>query len=235
MPFTRRTRHRPRYGRGRKFIKRRRPHTARKFNITKSLNYKGVVYWKEKVAQVFAIGAATGQTAWTTTLAAKLSDIPNAPQFRSLFDMYKIIGLSYKFFPVCAAIPADITHGTTSYWTPQLALKIDYDGGADWGTTGDVWNQALEANSKVRSFTGDRPQSIYLKPKMLQKGYENSSSPADVIVIDPTRRQPWVDMRFPDTEYHGLKVAVNNPPGSLTDNSDMQCVITYYFAFRGHM
>lgn len=219
------------YKRKRYSRKRKKYSSGKKFGMTKNLNYKGVVFWKEKLAGTFAVAPNTGDTAWTTTIATRLTDLANASVFSSLFDYYKITGVKFTFFPLCSAVPITQASGVTSYWTPQIAYTTDFDGGADW--TG--WAQAMESNARVRAFTGDKTRSIYYRPKLNTKAYESPSSPADVTTIMPGNRQPWVDMRFPATEYHGLKLAINNPPSTPTDAADLQYVITYYIAFKGHL
>lgn len=197
------------------------------------MNYKGVVFWKEKVQRTYPMATNIGTTTWTDLFKFKLSDLANSGNFQNMWDYYRITGIKATFYPMSNAVPVDSAAGLQAYLNAQIACKVDLDGGAPWAS----WANALEANARVRQFTGNYPVHCYVKaPKLNYRAAESTSQPTQNVITFPSgHKQNWVDMRYDDAEYHGMQVAVHNPPNTATANSELQVVFTYYLAFKGHL
>lgn len=228
--FSRRTRYRG--GAAKAYA--RKKYAATKFAMTKRMNYKGVYFHKEKCTTIVPMTLGAGTNTSCTKLVFKLSNLNNAASFGALWDYYMITGVKVTAYPMNAAVPVVNAAGAlgSQYNTPQIAMKVDLDGGATWAN----WAQALEANAKVRQFTGDYPVSTFVRPKLTYRAAESpGTAPQNVITVPTGRRQNWVDMRYLDTEYNGLQLAIHNPPNSPTDVADLQLVFTYYVSFKGQL
>lgn len=220
-----------RYGRRRR-TNTKRQYTRRKFGMTKSLNYKGVVFWKEKYQIEIPMVVQAGTNTFCGYQSFKLGDLNNVANFQRMWDYYKITGVKVTVFPMNASVPVVNASGLSQYVTPQLAMKVDYDAGAVWQT----WQQALESSARVWQLTGDRTRKLYIKPRINQLAQETPTTPgANVVNFSSSKVQNWVDTRFDDVEYHGIQIAVHNPPNSSTDEADLQVLFTYYIAFKGHL
>lgn len=205
-----------------------------KFGMTKSLNYKGVYFHKEKCTKTIPMTLGAGTQTSCILLNFKLSDLNNSAVFSSLWDYYMITGVKITAYPMNASVPVVNAAGAlgSQYFTTQIAMKQDLDGGVPWAN----WAQALEANAKVRQFTGDYPISTYVKPKLTYRAAEQPGvAPQNVITIPTGNRQNWVDIRYDDAEYNGLQLAIHHPPNSPTDTADLQLVFSFYVAFKGKL
>ncbi len=229
MAYRRTTRRKPTQYRRRRRYNQNRRRAANKFGPTKSLNYKGVVFWKEKKNLQMVTNVPVGQT-FITDMVFKLADLTHAAQFSQLWDHYKITGVKCTFYPMCL-LPTPVNAGGVGlgqYQTTRIATKIDLDGGAPFVS----WDNFMESNAKVRQFMGGKPVSVYFKPRMNALGSVDAATTNTVNIYDP-KNQPWLDMRNQNVEYNMLRVAVNDPPNTALTDAAMNVLVTYYVAFKG--
>lgn len=209
----------------RKPMRRTRRKIVRRNKMARQIHkYKRVVNMGTYTASQSVVG---GTVPARGAFSFNMNLLPNVSEYSSLYDQYKITGVSVKFVPKTSG---QFQGGSSGSANPigygQVVSVIDFDDAA----TPLTKDQMLEYGS-VKVTKSNREHKRFIKPKMLQEIFINSTT---------TGRAPiqakWIDWSFPNAEHYGIKwfidaPTVNNP---LTDNSSIayDAYATFYFACK---
>ena len=240
MPYRRRFKRRFKRKRAARTIQgawRKKRATKMKFGSTKSLNYRGVHFFKDKTEDTVRLTPLLGTNTTTGFFSFSISTLSNLSNFVNLFDSYQIKGVKVKFYPVSKvpgpAIAAGGAGGIPSQGSLQLVLKPDYNDNTVWNT----YQQSLQTDPKVYAF-GDHPRSLYMHPRPRIGVVEDPGQPIanSNWVTAQTKRngQMWLSTAENLTQHWGLKFAVHNVPNVPAGGTpaQMYVVTTYYLAFK---
>lgn len=228
--------------RPRRTTRRRKPmskkrQTKMKFGMTKSLNYRGVHFFKDKTEDMVRLTPIVGTNTTTGFLSFAISTLSNLSNFVNLFDSYQIRGVKVKFYPVSQvpgpAIAAGGAGGIPNQGSLQLVLKPEYNDNVVWPT----YQASLQTDPKVYAF-GDYARSIYIHPRPRVGVVEDPGAPISNAnwVTAQTKKtgQMWLSTADNLTQHWGLKFAVHNVPNVPAGGTPatMYVVTTYYLAFK---
>lgn len=203
--------------------------TNMKFGFTKTLNYKGIHYVKDKAQNSIQLIPNPGTNTFTGVFQFNLANLTNASAFGALWDSFKITGVKITWFPV-AQVPTPLTATSASpQGSMQLFYKTDFTDTTPWPN----YNSALGEDPKVTAF-GDYKKSYYFKPRPRTVVQEDPSTLPVALVGAQTQRndQLWLSTRTArDVKHLGLKYGVHNVPQG-TAPAEMNVMATYYLAFK---
>lgn len=207
--------------------------TRMKFGATKSLNYRGIHYFKDKTTDEVVLRANAGTSTWTGFTEFTISSLSNLSNYVNLFDSYQIKGVKVKFFPV-SQVPTPLTStGANPQGSMQLCLKPEYNDDVPWPS----YSASLQTDPKVHAF-GDYPKSIYLNPRPRVGVVEDPGQPianANWVTAQSQKRdQMWLSTADNLTRHYGLKSCVHNVPVAPAPGQEARMVVvtTYYLAFK---
>ena len=160
-----------------------------------------------------------------------LSQLPSAAEFQALFDMYKISAIKLVLRPRYDNFDGSNTTdttlpGVTNQGGTNVHVLIDPDSTTvvPTGTyTSTNLNTFLE-NGSVRSYTGNRPITIYWKPKV-----------GDAMALGESRVRPkWMGTSAtPSTLiHHGVHIFLQDTNLTGTFNQSFDVFVTYYMMFK---
>ena len=117
-----------------------------------------------------------------------LNDLPNATEFTSLFDMYKIKAVKVKLIPqLSESISAAGINNV--FYSQRMFSAIDYNDATAPSSIDDIRQyQTCKVTSQLRPHT-----RIIYKPKILDSSSYSLS--------------PWISTSSPSVDYYGLKIA----------------------------
>lgn len=210
----------------RKVYRGRRPKKMRRMNrrmakkvgrtITSKLNQtNGIHYFK----RTFSGSNLTGLNAPVLAVSAfKLSDLPNYAEYQNLFTLYRIRGVQIKFYLLTD--PSAQTAANSI--TPKLYWKKDYV-----NTIAPTTLAALKENSntKVRSFSPNRPITVYIKPASTE--YDITATG----VVSSYGAPQWgksYNVLDSEIRHLGLQWAIDYLPSTQVIGTDL----TYYLELR---
>lgn len=205
MPPRRRSNRKPKRMRGIRKNVYRKKHTA------------PIHYFKRSYYVPNAISSTAGAGDGLYGLAFTLGGLPNASEFTTLFDQYKIQGIKVRFMP--RGNVSEINNATANAIT-SLATVIDYD---DAATPTGVAQLAQYTNFKLTR--SDRQLTRYFKPR-INVGAINSVAGG---VQNKMNTTAWLDCSVDTTEHYGMKVVIAEPPVSTTV---FDMLVTMYLAFK---
>ncbi len=171
-----------------------------------------VQYFKRTlfIPNYFQIGAGAGDTFAQKNFM--LSEVPGAGDFTSLYDQYKIKGVSYKL------LPRYNTAQTGSIQHTRVFSVLDYDDDVASTSIGQLTQyQNLKMTSSIVT------HSRYLVPKSLAAVGDSGITP-----VSGSPGSRWVDVALSSLEHYGIKIGVQSPGTAVT----FDAMITYYLAFR---
>lgn len=144
-----------------------------------------------------------------------LSDLPNASEFTSLFDMWRIVEVECLFLP-------SITEMTPG--APNVGLQmsvIDYDDATALSAPGSY----LQYQNVMVHRLGEPIRRVF-KPN---PNLRLSDGTATGVTSGSAPRNTWVDVASSNTPYFGLKLFL----GQNTVQVTYVAVFTYILQFRG--
>lgn len=199
----------------------RRKRTVRRNKIARQVHkYKRIVNMGTYTASQ---SPATGTVPARGAFSFNMNLLPNVSEYSALYDQYKISGVSLKFIPKTNQFQGGTSGTPNTIGYGQIVTAIDYDD----AVTPITKDQLLEfGSSKVTR--SNKEHKRYLKPKMLQEIYINSST---------TGRAPisakWIDWSFPNAEHYGIKWFIDAPvvPTPATDSSSISYDVYAVFYF----
>lgn len=153
-----------------------------------------------------AVGSNAGSYSWSLSL------LTNPTEFTSLFDSYKITGVSMRFMPRIT----EATGATGSNAFGTFMYVTDYDD----QTVPTNQLEILERQSARLRQAANRPFKIFIRPK------------AGVALVPTStfgQYAGWVDTANPTVLYYGLKWMWNN----VVTPSTIDVYATIYMKFKG--
>lgn len=224
------------YNRKRSYRKRnvrRRVGMRRRFNIPRYPRYQAsnVV----RAVRTFYLENWTPSTASATGFwryyNPSLSLLPSLSEFQALFDLYKIKAIKLTLRPrydnFAGNDTTDVTlPGTTAQGGTNVHVLIDPDSTTivPTGTyTSTNLNSFLE-NGRVKSYTGNKPISIYWKPKV-----------GDSMAVGEARVRPkWMGTSATPASivHHGVNVFLQDTNFTGTFNQSFDVFCTFYMMFK---
>lgn len=160
-----------------------------------------------------------------------LSQLPSLSEFQALFDMYKVkaikITLRPRYDNFAGSDTTDVTlPGTTAQGGTNVHVVIDPDStnttpGGTYTTTN--LNAFLE-NGNVKSYTGNKPITIYWKPKV-----------GDSMATGEARVRPkWMGTSATPSGivHHGVHIFLQDTNFTGTFNQSFDVFYTYYMQFK---
>lgn len=154
-----------------------------------------------------------------------LSDLPDLSQYQDIFDEYKINAFKYTFRP-----RYDTTTSGNSSSIPQAYAHIIKDPGSTVSPSGLYGSATLNsflANGNVKSYTLNRPFSVYMKPRVYQ---EMSASTTGLQLAKPRF------FRIGDTliRHRGFHIMLQqNNFGTVNTQVQLDVYLTLYLTMRG--
>lgn len=217
--------------RKRPYRKRRYYKKRKRFGLKKQLRFKGSnnLILKQKVIRNFTIAAGSIMPDIRQN-TFMVSALPQIATLASLFDSYKINGVSQKMTLLQVG---DGLGGNNP--SVQVATVKDYDG----DTVGALsWNDLLQRpNCKVHNLvagTTRNSTSTYITPKILNAIYNSAVSTA----YSTPKGKQWIDMGNLSVPHYsiitGINVWENSTPGTPGNASAMvfQVETTYYLTLK---
>jgi hypothetical protein len=155
------------------------------------------------------------------------SNLPNVAEYTSLFDEYKINAIKVQYRPSYDSIEAlssDTTAGTQNTKVLVHTLVDPASTVLPSGLYGSTTLNAFLENGEVRTRDGNKPFTMFYKPKMFQ-GVNGSGTAARM--VNPS----W--LRTSDTApiHYGHHVFIQS--GNNTTPMKYDIFVTYYFQCRG--
>lgn len=154
------------------------------------------------------------------SMVFRLSSIPAFTDFVSLFDRYKIVGVKLTFMYQTTDFPAG-----GAPVAPTMLYAADYDDAA----APAYLSLRTKQNVKQKILTGNKPFSIYLRPK---KQIGTSSGDVGAVNASTIDSKSWTNMQDQDVNYFGFKFWLNNVYSTTSTNTQLEIRPTYYFAMK---
>lgn len=135
-----------------------------------------------------------------------LADVPNATEFTTLYDQYKITGVQFKLYPRFNSVDQNLSGGRV--WT-----VLDYD---DSNLPGSINELCQYQNVKCTNVS--QIHSRFLKPK-----FNLTTGSANV-----PQSKFWIDVASTSVPYRGIKGILEPTSTSVA----YDCKLTYYLAMK---
>lgn len=208
------------FRRFRRFTRRRRYAPRRTYTRNKVYRFSrnATALWDEPAATTITTISSNNTSFENHALTFHLSDLPDYQDFTSLYDQYKITGVSIKFIPVATESMTNL--GTFGF--PTYAYLIT--------DTNDASN--ITSETQAAQYQGSRilkmgqQTSHFIRPKTLVNLYESSVSTG----YGNPKFAPWVSTDDPDVDYYGLKIFIPQSVTGLT--TGWRIMAKFYLAFR---
>lgn len=166
----------------------------------------------------FATNAITVTgTSFFSASAFELQNVPNASEFTSLYDQYKITAVKYQILP--RGNVADIGTSATQGNMGRVFSVLDYD---DSNAPASFNEMTQYQNCKVTPSTVTHTR--YLKPRFNMDVLSGS-----VGLTANAPRTGWIDCGQADVRHRGVKIGIQAPTNAVMTYDLM---ITYYLAFK---
>lgn len=174
-----------------------------------NLSGLGLHYFRRRyvVANITSSTSALGvQTNAAGALTFALSSLPNASEFTSLFDSYKIMKVKLDWIPFgdTVNLPMNTMGGSSSLMSPggPLITAIDYDDANTPGTASDLLQYQASKVTPV-----PRRLKMSLRPKHATEVFSGIGSG-----YGP--RTGWLDCGYSSIPHYGVKYYLNAPSAS---------------------
>lgn len=135
-----------------------------------------------------------------------LADVPNATEFTTLYDQYKITGIQFKLYPRFNSVDQNLSGGRI--WT-----VLDYDDSNLPATINELCQY-----QNVKCTNTSQIHSRYLKPK-----FNLTTGSANV-----PQSKFWIDVASTSVPYRGIKGIIEPTSASVA----YDCKLTYYLAMK---
>jgi len=155
--------------------------------------------------------------------AFKLGDIINVAEMKSMFDQYKITGVSFYYYPDINTNDWGVT-GTAHNVRPTIYASFDPDDSVT--TTLAV----IKERSDTRRYDAFMKQRWFVKPKpILAINFTEDAS----VQVNGGAYNGWLDMNNTNTSHYGLKLLMHIPQSTSDQPFKFRVVARYYFKCRG--
>jgi len=167
-----------------------------------------------RTAKGFAVVGGAGLAPWLGYTDAKLSYMPNASEFASLFDEYRLSHVQIKVY--LRIDPSAQTAATASY--PKLYSSIDH---TDVTTPASLDELRERGNCRISVMNPNRPIVLNFKPSVLSETYRGA-----VTTTYTPKWRVWLPTTNLDVPHYGIKFGIDD----LTNtNYKVDSEITYWF------
>lgn len=182
------------------------------------------------VQQDLSVGSlATVLSYNSKAMAFRLIDVPQALEFGSLFDQYRIAGVKMDFDYISASQSLLDTSSSTSLQCTMLIYE-DFDDSTPPPITNAGWSAVYESGRAIKKVFPNKNNSIsyMLKPKFLVAGVDESGS-----TTGRTLSSGWCDGATTlEMLWRGLKVIVQSNPTTISFVHTFRATATYYIEYR---
>lgn len=158
----------------------------------------------------------------SANLVFGLSDIFDYAEFSTLFEMYRIAGISLKFrylgareqntlYTIDDANPA---HKKYMAANPSafLAYRWMHQAEAAYANTAVGWSH-MQDSSKVKTFMypSKRVVKTYLKP-ITMTTVQKTAGDVDDVYLGTPKRSPWISIAYPSIPHYGIQLMAKAEP-----------------------
>ena len=193
-----------------------------------NLSNRGVHYFRRRyvVANITSSTSAAGvQTNAAGALTFSLSSLPNASEFQSLFDEYKLMKVKLDFIPFGSEVnlPISSMSGSTSLVSPggPLITAIDYDDNNTPAAAADLLQYQASKVTPV-----PKRLKMSLSPKFATEVYRSG------LTTGYGARKGWLDCANSDIPHYGVKYWMN-APSALSSSFSYQVWAEVTIAVKG--
>lgn len=156
--------------------------------------------------------------------AMSLDGMPNYSEFTSLFDVYRIKGVTFKFRliqpPEAQNTPA------TSQFYPDIGVTVDHDDANAPTLVEDVLQYGKCKRGILRP---NRWFKYRCHPTPAIQLYRTSTTTA----YAPAKNSMWLDLAYVNTPYYGIKGFISNEAAGLTTAPlAVEVRVIYYVQFK---
>lgn len=209
----------------------RRP--RRKMMITRQIRSKLPTL---KVQRTFWLQAWAPSTAsvpgywqyWTTSP----SQLPNASEYTALFDKYKVTSIKFTFRPrydnFAGSDTTDTTlPGTTAQGGTNMHVIIDPTSNVvpSGAYSSSTLNAFLE-NGRVRSYTGNKPISVFIKYPCVAEDSNGTSNAR-------YQKAQWYSTNLMGVQHRGFHAFLQDTNLTGVFNQTFDVFVTYNILFKG--
>lgn len=200
----------------------------RRMRYSKSKIYQNIfnrilgekIYSFKRTYQASNINSAV--TFGNSAFQFKLSDLPSASEFTTLFDSYRITGVKMTLIPQFTQTDLNTADpNTTNKTTPNYYTVIDYDDNTALSGATDYFQY-----DTFKLWRGNRIVKVYCKPRLQLTG---NVSGASTLAFQAPKGQ-WVDCNQTGAPYFGLKVGIDSTP--VAGDVNIRVYFTYYLQFK---
>jgi len=173
---------------------------------------------------VFATGTAAtvnGNLALGLSFLFRLQDVLNPGEFTTLFDSFKINGVSLAMENMTGN---HVNTGAGISVIPEIYHVLDYDDATPPPT--QATTQQYE-NCKQKRLEQTKKLTRYFVPKVADLAFKTSGT---TVGFTHRNKNPWVDCVNSDTEHYGLKMWINNI--DPVQGTTIRFQFLYYLSFR---
>jgi hypothetical protein len=176
--------------------------------------------------QNWTFGTAATDGFWRN-YAFSLNQMPNVVEFTGLFDEYKINAIKVTFRPSYDSITSD-SQGVVANSAPQAYAHIFVDPAATnpAGVYGSATLNSFLENDKVRSYTTNRPFSVYWKP-LVRDALQGTGPNAEI------RRSRYIRTVETGAVYTGFQMFLQQNNFATTNaRINLDVFVTFYATFK---
>lgn len=146
-------------------------------------------------------------------------DMPQASQFLSLYDQYRLMAVRITFIPQYNSYQV----GGTASTVPVIYTALDFD-----SATTPTQINTLDNYTTCRKQTFTRPHTRYYKPSPLLNTYISATTSGQANLS----RKTWMNWNTSNVPYYGLIGAITAAnPAALVAQS-VRVMAVYYFQCR---
>lgn len=191
---------------------------AKRVMVNRKSPKKSVYVFKRTYYVPSVISVASGGPDGQYGFSYSLNALPNASEFTSLFDQYRIAGVKTRFLP--RGNSSELT-GASGGNISSIASVIDYDDGT--APTGGI--SQISQYQSFKLTRSDQQHTRYFKPRLNVAAINSVAGGTQ----NKLNMRGWLDCDVSTTEHYGLKVVVPAPPsGSVV----YDVIVTMYVLFR---
>lgn len=154
-----------------------------------------------------------------TAFSFPMSLLPNASEYKALYDQWKLEGIAFRVIPKTHTFQGATTGNTSTLGYGQVITAIDYDDAA-YPSSKD---QLLQYQT-CKVTRGDEMHTRYFKPKMLQEVFVNSLSTG----YSPQATK-YTSTDYASIQFYGIKLWIDYPSVASGDSSMAYDIYAVYY------
>jgi len=177
--------------------------------------------------------AVAGTNFYSMSMLFRLADLPGYTEFQAMYDMYKIVGVALRIFPLFSDSNTATT-GSVQGLGLVIHSVIDLDD-AGVPAASDAGVNALREygqSYKCQNLLNTGKWSRYFRPKTA--GYLVDS--AGVSQLAAVNKQMWVNSAQPSIAHYGVKVVIEtNTFSALALSASFKMEAKFYIKLKGQI